>query len=165
MSFPASRLSPFRSLAVWPPEHDPTSPTATPDYDEWGPDDYWKAADWLQWHRALKDAYGLDEANWRFITAWDEQTSLANPIDARSFNSEFIAYAKANGFYEALFSGTGALARPVAAAAGAVRAGAQAVEDVTSAVTTVSSLSRFILPAVALYLGYLYLQTLKPARR
>lgn len=163
--------SPFRSripvaFGAWPAENDPSLPTSTPVYDEWGwTSNYWKAADWLRWHKSLKAAYGQDEANWKFITAWDEQTTGANPISARSFNSEFISYAKANGFYEALFSGTGVLARPIAAGAEAVRTGSQVVEDVAAAASTVGTASRYLLPIAALVMGYLYLQSVTPRRR
>lgn len=156
--------TPLTPFGDWPPEHDPTSADATPDYDSWFPDDYWSASDWLRWHRALKERFGLEEANYRFIDAWSKQTLGAKPLDARSFNSEFKQYAKANGFYDALFYGLGALARPVAAGATAVEAASEAVEDVSAAVTTTSSFAKYLLPIAAVVMGFLYLQSKAPRR-
>ena len=156
--------TPLTPFGEWPSEHDPTSADATPDYDSWLWDDYWSASDWLRWHRALKERFGLEEANYRFIDAWSKQTLGAKPLDARSFNSEFKQYAKANGFYDALFYGLGALARPVAAGATAVEAASEAVEDVAAAVTTTSGFARYLLPVAALVMGFLYLQSKAPRR-
>lgn len=157
--------TPLTPFGAWAPEHDPDSASSTPDYDEWGWDDWWKASDWIRWHRALKAAYGPDEANRRFIDAWDRQTNFAGPIDARTFNSDFKAYARENGFYQALFSGSGALARPVAAGVSVVDAASGAVEDVAAAVSTTGSFARYLLPVAAVVMGFLYLQSVTPRRR
>lgn len=157
--------TPLTPFGAWAPEHDPDSASSTPDYDDWGWDEWWKASDWIRWHRALKASYGQDEANRRFIDAWDQQSNMAGPIDARTFDSAFRAYAKENGFYEALFSGSGALARPVAAGVTVVEAASEAVEDVASAVTTTSTAAKYLLPVAALVMGFLYLQSVAPRRR
>tara|TARA_R110000744_G_scaffold367373_4_gene476809 strand:+ start:5056 stop:5532 length:477 start_codon:yes stop_codon:yes gene_type:complete len=39
-----------------------------PDFDGWGPDDYWSALDWINWHKARVIAYGVDSANEKIIS-------------------------------------------------------------------------------------------------
>lgn len=86
---------------------------STPNLDDWGWDDYWKCEDWIEWHRAMKEAYGRDKANYRFIYWWNKQTMGAAGYDCRTFSLSFRNYAKENGFYDALFSGLGVLAQPI----------------------------------------------------
>jgi hypothetical protein len=161
--------SPLVPFGDWPAAHDPTSADATPDYDSWGWDDWWTAADWQRWHGALKARFGLVEANHHFIAAWEQQSLGASPLDARSFNSDFKAYAKENGFYDALFQGLGVLARPVSAGVQVITAGSEVVEDVVdataSAVSTTAAAAKWLLPVAALVMGFLYLQTVTPRRR
>ena len=76
---------------------------SSPDYDDWGWDDYWSARDWMTWHRRMKEEYGKEKANIRFLTAWEKQSSLSSPLDTRTFDADFKRYAKDNGFYEGLF--------------------------------------------------------------
>jgi hypothetical protein len=152
-------LTPFGDApdGGWPAENDPTRPTSKPDFDSWGFDSWWTAQDWLTWHRALKASYGLDEANRIFVTAWQQQGFLASPLDARSFDTSFREYARANGFLDALYYGLGSLVRPIGT-----------VTDIGTAVTdgisTVASISRWAIPAAALVLGYLWLEKATPKR-
>jgi hypothetical protein len=86
---------------------------SSPDYDGWGPDTYWRCNEWIQWHQALKNAYGLTEANTKFITAYHKAGFGAASYDCRTFNQEFRTYARQNGFFDALFEGIGSLMQPV----------------------------------------------------
>lgn len=95
------------------PINDPTNPDAIPDLDDWGPDTYWEAADWITWHRAMVQKYGLDKANQAFVSYWQTQTFGAEPINARSFDESFRAYARANGFLDSLYSGSDVIAEPL----------------------------------------------------
>jgi hypothetical protein len=150
----------------WPAANDPTSATATPDYDNWGFDTWWTASDWMTWHMALKRAYGLEEANRRFITAWDKQGLFASPIDARSFDTTFRQYARDNGFFDALFSGIGGLVGRLPSTGTDVVVGATgAVSNVGQAVGTIGSMAKYILPVAALAFGYYYFMAYKPSRR
>lgn len=152
-------MTPFGDIpdAGWDPSNDPSRPTSTPDYDSWGPDSWWTAQDWLTWHRALKSAYGLDEANRIFVTAWQQQGFGASPLDARSFDTSFRDYARTNGFLDALYYGLGALVRPIGT-----------VTDVTGAVSdgvsTTAALAKWAIPIGALVLGYLWLERATPRR-
>ena len=98
----------------FPPANDPTLPTAAPDYDGLGFDTQWSAADWMTWHAALVTAYGLDEANHRFVAAWNGGGFFESPPqDARTFDSSFRDFARKNGILDALYSGVGIIAKPI----------------------------------------------------
>lgn len=163
-----SPLMPFGDMPDegWDPSHNPSVATSTPDYDDWGPDSWWTARDWIIWHGALKRAYGLDRANEIFITAWEKQSLFSAPIDARSFDEQFKAYARQNGFFDALFSGIGGLVGRVTSASGDVVAGTtSAVSNVASAVGTVGTIAKYVLPIAALGLAYYYFMAYKPSRK
>lgn len=125
--------------------HDPTNPDATPDLDGWGFDSYWSAAEWMQWHAAMRERYGLEQANTRFITEWQKQGFGAAPLDARSFDTAFRDYARANGFFDALYYGLGALAKPIGGAN-------DIIDGVSSSARVVGSiLPILVLAAIAFY--------------
>lgn len=153
-------LTPFGDAPAggWPAENDPTRPDSTPDYDGWGPDSWWTARDWMTWHGALKSKYGIDEANRKFITAWEKQGFGATPLDARSFDTQFRDYAKANGFFDALYYGAGALVKPI----GAVT---DVVTGVTEGVSATAKLSKYLIPVAALALAYFAFQAYAPRRK
>lgn len=153
-------LTPFGDAPAggWPPVNNPTNPDATPDYDNWGPDTWWTSNDWLTWHGSLKAKYGLDEANRRFINAWQQQGIGASPLDARSFDTRFRDYAKANGFFDALYYGLGSLAKPIGTTT-------DIVSGVTSGVSTVANLSKYLIPAAALAFAYFYFIANAPRRK
>lgn len=123
----------FRHAVGFAPENDPSKASSLPDFDNWGWDDYWKASDWMTWHSALKRAFGLEEANRRFITEWQKQSIGANPLDARSFDITFRDYAKANGFFDALYWGIGSLAKPIGTGVNVVSDASSAVESISNA--------------------------------
>jgi hypothetical protein len=139
-----------------PPANDPTLPTAAPDYDGLGFDSQWSAADWMTWHAALVTAYGLDEANHRFVAAWNGGGFFESPpLDARTFNSDFRDFARKNGILDALYSGIGIIAKPLGVA--------NDVLDTTTALgggikstgqSFGSSLKWWVLGAVALALAF-----------
>lgn len=96
------------------PLHDPSSAAAMPDFDDWGWDDYWSADDWIEWHAAMKQEYGLRDANQTFLAYWHEQGFGSATRDARTFDASFREYARANGFLDDLFDGgVGVLSQPL----------------------------------------------------
>lgn len=117
--------------------------TSTPLYDEWGWwGDYWKCNDWMEWHRALKNRFGLNEANRIFITAYHKAGFGAASYDCRTFNPDFIKYAKENGFYSALFIGlAGIIMQPVS---NVVNTGSTAVNTVNTAIDTVTDSMKYV---------------------
>jgi hypothetical protein len=85
--------------------HDSSKADSTPDYDDWGWDDYWKPEDWMAWHGAMKAAYGKNKADYKWATAWQEQGWFEGGINARTFNSDFRNWAKSEGLTDALYWG------------------------------------------------------------
>jgi hypothetical protein len=152
-------LTPFGDAPSggWPAANDPTNADSKPDYDGWGPDSWWTANDWMTWHRSLKARYGLDDANVRFVNAWQQQGALSAPLDARSFDTNFRDYAKANGFFDALYYGLGALAKPIGATT-------DVITGVTQGVSTVANLAKFVIPVAALAFAYLFFVSKAPKR-
>lgn len=92
---------------------DPTNADAEPVLDGWGWADYWDVYDWMKWHTAMVQKYGVQQANQVFISYWNEQGFGAGPIDERSFNETFRDYARANGFLDDLYSGASVIATPL----------------------------------------------------
>lgn len=78
--------------------------------------DWWNAATWMRWHTQVMNKYGKDRANEVLIEWWNRSPLLSPTIDYRTFDKPFIAYAKKNGFYDALFTGVGGLLGKVAGA-------------------------------------------------
>lgn len=67
--------------------------------------DYWDGKTWILWHQKVKQKYGQKRAN-EVLIEWFHRSPFASPtLDLRTFDDAFIAYAKENGFYDALFSG------------------------------------------------------------
>jgi hypothetical protein len=153
-------LNPFGDAPSggWPAANDPTNADSKPDYDGWGPDSWWTANDWMTWHRSLKARFGLDDANVKFVNAWEKQGALSAPLDARSFNTAFRDYAKANGFFDALYYGLGALVKPI----GAVT---DVVSGVSAGISSVSTLTKYILPIAAIALAYMAFTAYAPRRK
>lgn len=107
------------STGAWPAEHDPANPAALPDYDDWGWDDYWGPAEWMQWHKTMKAAIGKEKADYNFATAWEKMLSAdglgSSVLSARSFNVQFREWAKSENLLNALYGGMAWL-KPLGAA-------------------------------------------------
>jgi hypothetical protein len=109
--------------------------------------DWWSAKTWIKWHTAVKAKYGKDRANEVFIEWWEKAPALSPTIDYRTFDEAFIAYAKENGFYDALYNGIGGLLgktagsgqRVIKSAGKVIEATADIIENTTD---TVSFLGR-----------------------
>lgn len=153
-------LTPFGDAPSggWPAANDPTNADSKPDYDGWGPDSWWTANDWLTWHRSLKARYGLDDANVRFVNAWEQQGALSAPLDARSFNTAFRDYAKANGFLDALYYGVGALVKPI----GAVT---DVVSDVSQGISATATFTKYLIPIAVAAFAYMAFTAYAPRRK
>ena len=153
-------LNPFGDAPSggFPSENDPTNASSTPDYDNWGPDSWWTAQDWLTWHRSLKTRFGLDEANSRFINAWQKQGIGSSPLDARSFDSSFREYAKANGFFDALYYGLGSLVKPIGVTT-------DVISGVSTGISSTASLTKYIIPIAAVILAYMAFTAYAPRRK
>lgn len=132
---------------------------SVPVLDGWGWGDYWSADNWMEWHKRLVEKYGLQKANEKFITAYHKAGIGAASYDWRTFNRAFINYAKANGFYQALFEGVGGLIGQVASATyGAVSGAADLAAGAGELAKTVSK----FLPAILIGAAVLAFLIYKP---
>jgi hypothetical protein len=68
-----------------------------PDYDGWGPDTYWSCSDWITWHKALVQEYGLENANTIAQEAWNKQDAFEHNYNWCKYNQEFVSYFKSVG--------------------------------------------------------------------
>lgn len=80
---------------------------SVPDYDDWGPDQYWGCDHWVQWHQALKAMYGKEGADNAFMNAWNQSGWLSSNLDCRTFNTSFRDYFAGEGLLDAIISGAG----------------------------------------------------------
>lgn len=124
-----------------------------PDYDEWGPDDYWGAQEWMSWYDAMKKAYGEGEAKKRFITAYHEAGFAASSYDWRTFNSQFKKWAKDNGIYDALFDGiAGIITKTASTGIGAadtvLDTAGSVIDDAGKAIKNTTKLTKWLIPTV-----------------
>ena len=89
--------------------------------------DWWDAATWIKWHGLVKAKYGTDRAN-EVLIEWFKKAPFASPTtDYRSFDDNFIKYAKATGFYDALFGGI--LGKVVKTGTQVIKTGEKVVES------------------------------------
>ena len=67
---------------------------SSPDYDDWGWDDYWSVEDWKNWHGEMEKKYGEAEASRRWLEAWAK-----NGFQSNAFVDEgkILGWAKAKG--------------------------------------------------------------------
>lgn len=70
---------------------------STPDFDEWGWDDYWGCGEWMLWHKANVQAYGKETANTKFIQAWSSQDSFMSPYNWCKYDKDFANYFAQQG--------------------------------------------------------------------
>lgn len=142
---------------------------STPIYDTWGWADYWTADDWIKWHKLMKEKYGLNEANYRFIKAYVETETLGAETSWRSLNSTFRQYARENGFFEGLFDGIGGLiVRPIGWVLDAGQSTGEIIENTGNAVSETTKTAAttlkyipFLLMAAATIVGYYFLKRKK----
>ena len=128
---------------------------STPDYDDWGVDDYWGPDEWIQWHKLMKAKYGADDANKRFIIAYQDAGFGAVSFDWRTFNDNFKQYAKDNGFFDALYDGIGGLiGRGAGLLDTTVETGTKTattvIESAGSTISTLAKSAKWVIPAVVI---------------
>jgi hypothetical protein len=141
-----------------------------PDYDSWGFDTYWSAADWRKWFDELFREFGLEEAKKRFVAAWN------NP-DAPSFGAirgnyvnddiEFIEWAKDMGIYRSISTGlVGVINDATYTVLKTGERTTDVINNTTEGVLNTSNSFKYLIPAlfiVLLFVAYGYIkQVIKP---
>jgi hypothetical protein len=104
----------------------------------------------------------LSEANKRFITEWQKQSIGANPLDARSFDIAFRDYAKANGFFDALYWGLGSLAKPIGTTVNVVSDASNAIDTISD--TTFGIAKPLVTIGLIVWAGSWFISTLPKKR-
>jgi hypothetical protein len=143
----------------------PNNPASVPTVAFFPWSDQWSPADWVLWHKALLRVFGLDGANFRFLSAWNEAGDLA-PLSARTFDTNFRAYAKANGFFDGLFSGIGGvIAKPLGVVTDTSNAVASAGSNIAQGVSNSGSVVKYALPVLVIgliaFYAYPYFKRIK----
>ena len=87
--------------------------SSLPDYDDWGYDTYWGCQHWIQWHQALVDSYGNEQANAMFMNAWDQTGVMSANLDCRTFNTDFRNYFREQGLLDAIYGSAGIMSAPL----------------------------------------------------
>jgi len=125
---------------------------STPEYGYYGfgwLSSYWDQADWIKWHKELVAAYGPAAANEMFILAWNESPFLSANISFRNSifgdNAAFVAYAQANGFHDALF--TGIIGTAMETVSGGVDTTKNVIKTVGNVSQSLRDVSKYLLPA------------------
>lgn len=78
----------------------PLNPDATPVIDTWGPNfisGYWSLEDWVTWHQAMTQTYGLQYANSKFVPAWVRQSWGSAPVNELQHDNFARQYFQQNG--------------------------------------------------------------------
>ena len=83
-----------------------------PDYDEWGPDQYWGCTDWMIWYDKLKDEHGKTEARLIWKSAWEQQGYFDYPYNQCPLQDDFRDFSRKNkldstGLFSDFFVGIG----------------------------------------------------------
>ncbi|HEY0843705.1 hypothetical protein [Methylotenera sp.] len=81
--------------AVYP---QPLTADSVPDFDEWGPDNWWSPQAYIQWHKLNRAQYGLDIANGKFEQAMNQWSMLWGAELEFIYNTQFRDYFRGLGF-------------------------------------------------------------------
>lgn len=74
-----------------------TTWNTAPNYDEWGSDSFWSCADWIQWHKLLKEKFGQEKAKGLWEYAYSQGTAFAAHSNCRTTDSAFRLYVAKEG--------------------------------------------------------------------
>lgn len=115
-----------------------------PDYDDWGIDSYWSCSQWIEYHKALKNKYGKDQANQFWLTAWEKQDTFEHDLSWCKYDSSFADYFADQGI------DVGHIISKLFGSAGKV---VDAVENVAESATSSTKALKFVVPTLIVTLG------------
>jgi len=83
-----------------------------PDYDDWGPDQYWGCTDWMVWYDRLKEEHGKNEARIIWKSAWEKQGYWDYAYNQCPLQDDFRDFSRKNkldstGIFSDFFVGLG----------------------------------------------------------
>lgn len=68
-----------------------------PDFDNWGPDDYWSCAAFMTWHQLMEQKYGQAQANLRFGDAMEIAFTFGSYHQNCAYDQGFRDYFRSKG--------------------------------------------------------------------
>lgn len=125
---------------------------SVPNLDDWGWDQWWNIADWLQWHKLNVQKYGMAKANEKFVNAWSQQTFGAHVLEYARFNSSFRNYMKDTAkIWEYLYGGLATVLPEVIDTGSIVVDDAgQIITGATGGAATVGKALKLLVPVAAI---------------
>jgi len=121
-----------------------------PNLDDWGPDKYWIAQDWMEWHKIMKAKKGKTYADATWLSWWNKQGFGAYPLDAVSFNTNFRNYLKKENLYNSvsgIVNNTFGAVNDIVSSAGSV------VSDAGKGAENLTKTLRIVIPAIVIVFG------------
>lgn len=125
--------------------------SSTPIYCWFGGETCWTCYDFINWHKALAKQYSKQQANEIFIKSWvNDPPFISSAYDCRSFDGTFRAYAKANGFFDALYHGIGVIAKPIGVADDVLDSAGNVVKSLGKGAENTAKVLKWLVPAIAI---------------
>lgn len=119
------------------PEYNITA-DSVPDYDSWGPDDYWSCQNWIDWHKAMKARYGKQEADQKWLNAWNDQDAFEANYNWCKYSASFNTYVNGEGLNVThLLSDT-------------VAGGTKVGENIIGGATNISKILKWLIPTLVI---------------
>lgn len=133
------------------------SADSVPDFDNWGPDNYWSCMAFALWFELMEEKYGFEYARQQFIGAWDIAVSFGSYHSDCIFNNQFRNFFNDRGIdVDDLLS---SIVMPVVDAAGNVAQGASdAASGAGSTLTMLGKLLPWAVGSAIVYYGYDYVK-------
>jgi len=133
-------------------KNSPSNPDAVPLYNDnifkfWNwLDNTWNCNDWQTWHKNMNRKYGIEFANDKFLTYWNDLATGSFAIDCRSFDTSFRDYMKSVGLFNSLYSGVGIISQPIGIGSDIITNAGEAISGAAKGTRkTINTLS-FLLP-------------------
>lgn len=120
---------------------------SVPDLDDWGWDDFWGCAEWISWHKAMKQKYGKPTADDKFMKWWSKQTTGASTLDCRSFNTGFREYFSGEKLLDAIY-GSVAWIKPIGAAVDLIGDASDTASNLGDTATNIAKTLKIVIPIV-----------------
>lgn len=125
--------------------------------------DYWSAATWIAWHKAVMAKYGQQRANEVLIQWWNKAPIASPTTDFRTMDDDFINYAKKNGFYDALFGGIlGIAGKTVALGTATVEGAKNVISGATDVIGTIGGIGKnlkwYLIAAIVIFIVFKFVK-------
>lgn len=116
-----------------------------PDFDSWGPDDYWSCDDWIFWHKKLKEKFGKDQADLTWINAWNSQGGTEHNYNWCKYGGSFNDYVR-----DEKLGVSWVLPNLLNDAAGLINSAGSSLGNVGDLITNVTKVLKWAIPALVI---------------